>query len=234
MERKNTILLTVIAVATLLVAVVGATFAYFASAPTTGDGLEFTATTQPASAAFTANAGTLSLEITADEMLRAQAGDGVVADSATTSTDGNDLVVDFKSAANGTEMSCTYDIVYTWTSEGEHIYSAHTQGVTGNEFTIQATVAHTGAGAQNAKTAEGNNVIKTEKDWTDLSWETDEETDDRYTTIVTGASIFSSSAETSTVSTWTFTTKFYNRNADQTGLAAKNFAGVFTVDNVIC
>ena len=29
MERKNTILLTVIAIATLLVAVVGATFAYF-------------------------------------------------------------------------------------------------------------------------------------------------------------------------------------------------------------
>lgn len=38
MEKKNTILLTVIAVATLLVAVVGATFAYFtATASTTGD-----------------------------------------------------------------------------------------------------------------------------------------------------------------------------------------------------
>lgn len=39
MEKKNTILLTVIAVATLLVAVVGATFAYFtATAGTSGDG----------------------------------------------------------------------------------------------------------------------------------------------------------------------------------------------------
>lgn len=39
MEKKNTILLTVIAVATLLVAVVGATFAYFtATTSTTGDG----------------------------------------------------------------------------------------------------------------------------------------------------------------------------------------------------
>lgn len=38
MEKKNTILLTVIAIATLLVAVVGATFAYFtASITTTGD-----------------------------------------------------------------------------------------------------------------------------------------------------------------------------------------------------
>lgn len=39
MEKKNTILLTVIAVATLLVAVVGATFAYFtATATNDGDG----------------------------------------------------------------------------------------------------------------------------------------------------------------------------------------------------
>ena len=39
MEKKNTILLTVIAVATLLVAVVGATFAYFtATTGTSGDG----------------------------------------------------------------------------------------------------------------------------------------------------------------------------------------------------
>ena len=37
MEKKNTILLTVIAVATLLVAVVGATFAYFTATSTTGE-----------------------------------------------------------------------------------------------------------------------------------------------------------------------------------------------------
>ena len=46
MEKKNTILLTVIAVATLLVAVVGATFAYFtASSSVTGDGNEGTVNT---------------------------------------------------------------------------------------------------------------------------------------------------------------------------------------------
>ncbi len=43
MERKNTVLLTVIAVATLLVAVVGATFAYFtATNSSTGNGEEAT------------------------------------------------------------------------------------------------------------------------------------------------------------------------------------------------
>ncbi len=46
MEKKNTILLTVIAVATLLVAVVGATFAYFTAAGSgTGTGTASTGTT---------------------------------------------------------------------------------------------------------------------------------------------------------------------------------------------
>lgn len=44
MEKKNTILLTVIAVATLLVAVVGATFAYFTATTQTGTGAGTTAT----------------------------------------------------------------------------------------------------------------------------------------------------------------------------------------------
>lgn len=47
MEKKNTILLTVIAVATLLVAVVGATFAYFTATTQTGTGAGTTATDTP-------------------------------------------------------------------------------------------------------------------------------------------------------------------------------------------
>lgn len=51
MEKKNTILLTVIAVATLLVAVVGATFAYFTATNTTaGDSDTATVTTETVSA----------------------------------------------------------------------------------------------------------------------------------------------------------------------------------------
>ena len=45
MEKKNTILLTVIAIATLLVAVVGATFAYFTASVSTNEGNGGTGTT---------------------------------------------------------------------------------------------------------------------------------------------------------------------------------------------
>ena len=44
-NKKNTILLTVIAVATLLVAVVGATFAYFTAQGGTGTSANVTVTT---------------------------------------------------------------------------------------------------------------------------------------------------------------------------------------------
>lgn len=54
MEKKNMVLLTVIAVATLLVAVVGATFAYFTATSSTTDGNEAT------TSATTAQLATLS------------------------------------------------------------------------------------------------------------------------------------------------------------------------------
>ena len=54
MEKKNTILLTVIAVATLLVAVVGATFAYFTASTSTGDGTGSAATGTPTTLGSTA------------------------------------------------------------------------------------------------------------------------------------------------------------------------------------
>lgn len=57
MEKKNTVLLTVIAVATLLVAVVGATFAYFTATANTDNGTSGTVNTT------TANVAGATLEI---------------------------------------------------------------------------------------------------------------------------------------------------------------------------
>ena len=54
MERKNTILLTVIAVATLLVAVVGATFAFFAVQADSNAKVEIETTTAKAADSFVA------------------------------------------------------------------------------------------------------------------------------------------------------------------------------------
>lgn len=60
MEKKNTVLLTVIAVATLLVAVVGATFAYFTATSTAGGAGETTTTTTGKVAGATLTLGTVA------------------------------------------------------------------------------------------------------------------------------------------------------------------------------
>ena len=109
MDKKNTMLLTVIAVATLLVAVVGATFAYFAGTQELGAGLNITATTEPASSSFIASSDDpIELDITADLMLSAAGRN----DGSPVDTDTGKLTVSFASASEGTPMYCTYDIVY--------------------------------------------------------------------------------------------------------------------------
>ena len=231
MEKRNTLLLTVIAVATLLVAVVGATFAYFAGSQELGTGLNLTATTQPSSSSFIASSeDPIELSITADKMLAAQVdteGPQLVDE------DTGNLKVSFASANDGTEMSCTYDIVYKWTVDSGNpksmAYTTHSAGAEGmNEFTVSYVVehsetAHTNEGSTVAikKTAEG------ETDFADISGIATE------ATIVKGATIWSNS-KTATTSNYTFTAKFYNLNVSQNGLSDKVFTGNFAVKNVIC
>ena len=77
MERKNTLLLTVIAIATLLVAVVGATFAYFATQVSTeNNGLNVVANTEAATAIFLASGEDLSIDIYGVNMQRSQTQSG--------------------------------------------------------------------------------------------------------------------------------------------------------------
>ncbi len=78
MDKKNTMLLTVIAVATLLVAVVGATFAYFAVS-VTGDGSTSTNVTgstseAPGTVTFATTASDLYLKLSAADMSKTAAG----------------------------------------------------------------------------------------------------------------------------------------------------------------
>lgn len=77
MDKKNTMLLTVIAVATLLVAVVGATFAYFAISGTADNAnTTITGTTAEFTAGAIALTGTesLQLNLTAEDMSKANIG----------------------------------------------------------------------------------------------------------------------------------------------------------------
>lgn len=118
MERKNTILLTVIAVATLLVAVVGATFAYFTATTTTSGSAGEGTTGQTAAKAegATLDLGTAGVE----RQLDYPGGFAYVGASATATKtnadDTNDYDLTFKvnyTISNQTKTELTYTLYKT-------------------------------------------------------------------------------------------------------------------------
>lgn len=128
MEKKNTMLLTVIAVATLLVAVVGATFAYF-SVQTASDGLTKASVTGKASATGTLTATTkttaLNLALSGVEMDETKKGtiyygttaalkDGVAYNTDLTEYD----LATFTLSGGETNYNCTYKYNVTFTFTG--------------------------------------------------------------------------------------------------------------------
>ncbi len=211
MKRNNIILLT-IAIITLLVTIIGATYAYFATGNMNITNVANANTvTERNNMVFDTLGGGMQLNITAANMVEAKQGNVAVENNTT-------LTVNF-TANTDYSMVCTYDIIYEWTSSDK--YTVHTSGVTGNEFTIQGTLAN------NAHVSQGTNSISSETDLSTLTY------DNYSAVVVTGAQIDGTGSSTSTA-VWTLTSKFYNVNADQSTLSGKTYAGRFKVANVSC
>lgn len=131
MEKRNTLLLTVVAIATLLVAVVGATFAYFAASTETDNTLGVTANTMGGSTFVATPGSPIALDITADVMQQSNTNNTTAAKSANST-----LEVKLASPANDTTVSCTYDIVYYDT--GDTFTTVKPEGYA-HEFTLSGT-----------------------------------------------------------------------------------------------
>lgn len=117
MDKKNTMLLTVIAVATLLVAVVGATFAYF-SVTATNNATNTTVTGSAESMGaitLTTNTSALKLNLDATQMAQAKNGTSYYATvDGTASTTANSFDLATASVADGdTKYDCEYSYKVT-------------------------------------------------------------------------------------------------------------------------
>lgn len=213
MEKKNTVLLTVIAIATLLVAVVGATFAYF-SVNMTNNNADVTvkATTAKASDVFTSTGdGTLSLDITNAVMQEADAGDDVLADS-----DSGELTVSLNAGSGN--ASCDYEL---WLKPDTATASAPYTKTAAAGSLLEFTVAGTDDTTPTAQTfAEVNIPNSLAATGVKLGSYTIADTYD------TGL--------TATTQTWTLSAKFYNLNVDQNLLTDHTFTYSVTVENVVC
>lgn len=223
MEKKNTLLLTVIAVATLLVAVVGATFAYFGSFTTTVDNKAgVNVTTEAAkSSAFLTEAAQLKLNVAGAEMLK---GDGAATSVGTYEGDKATLTVKLNATDKATKTTCTYDIYYKY-DDNSAVYGMAptpvTTGTEGKEFTYTLTPS-TGI------TVETAYVATEEKDFSVFKDATAE-------VKVASGTIEVSNGDAS--QTLDVNVKFYNfPTVDQTALAEKSFAGKFYVkqESVVC
>lgn len=223
MEKKNTLLLTVIAVATLLVAVVGATFAYFGSFTTTVDNKAgVNVTTEAAkSSAFLTEAAQLKLNVAGAEMLK---GDGAASSVGTYDGDKATLTVKLNATDSKTKTTCTYDIYYKY-DDTSAVYGATdtpvTTGTEGKEFTYTLTPS-TGI------TVETAYVATAEKDFSVFKDATAE------VKVASGTIEVSAGDATQTLDV---NVKFYNfPTIDQTALSDKSFAGKFYVkqESVVC
>ncbi len=140
MEKRNTLLLTIIAIATLLVAVVGATFAYFASTTDTNSGkVNLNVETANKTATFTAvGGGDMNINVTADLMQESNAGDGGAQQTANGTLDANltansNINVSLNSPTEGQLVTCSYDLVFEWANDSKSNYK-NGEGSDGNSY----------------------------------------------------------------------------------------------------
>ena len=231
MEKKNTVLLTVIAVATLLVAVIGATFAYFTATGSINAQSKVDVTTSTVDS-VSGGATSCTLAVTGSDM-RQQ--DGTPDGNAKAQTSDCTLTINGnKDAGNTQATKCTYDIVYTPTAEGTEAtggktYStiprsaANTENKKELSIAGKAAVAALGEGV----TLEGDDVVLENNTYA----ETDMYTLNSQKTIVEKATY---TFKKSSSVTWTFTIKMYNYDFDQNDFANKTFGGTLAIENISC
>ena len=209
--RNSTAMLTVIAIATLLVAVVGATFAYFSTTTTNTGNVTVQAETKAADVFSATGTATVSLTVTAAQMQQTAGKDDHTVIANSSDANGN-LTVSLKAGSGS--ATCTYDVIYTPTAA----------------FTTSAEVT-----AKEALTNKKEFVIFGNSSINDNDFSDIDVAGNSAVTLKTGASITDSGADTTaTEETWLFTAKFYNLGTNQSDNADKNFGGNITIANVSC
>ena len=149
MERKNTMLLTVIAVATLLVAVVGATFAYYSVQTGANNSTHAinTTTGKAATVTYSANTTQLYLNVTAAQMAPANVNTVYYAQTSNTDAVASATVVDYEfgkfevTGAGANDIhECTFDWSLTTSGTLKQLTST-----TNGRITISLPSSNTGA-----------------------------------------------------------------------------------------
>lgn len=220
--RNNTAMLTVIAIATLLVAVVGATFAYFSTTETNNTDVQVTATTKGADTFSASTSGSIELNVTAATM-QEEAGSNTYQAYGARDTDST-LTVSL--TANSGTATCQYDVVYIPTTAYTAVQSELVEfGISGvakinNVETANSFTNVSAAGSGQTLTGTSNPVL------TGIYLKQNASISD---------SAEGSGTQNATVESWTFEGDYYNlETVDQSAKAGTSFGGDIKVVNVRC
>lgn len=219
MEKKNMVLLTVIAVATLLVAVVGATFAFYTAQQKNTTETMFEVNTATADVFTAIGSGTVSIDITSGDMQEIEGNNDYSVFQEKTTGPGDKIVISLN-AGSGT-ATCTYDLYYAAKDEISVFYPSQAaqagslleytvRGTNGTNTLAEVNLANIGVAAEGTK----GTKLNTES----------------FTITDKGGS----GNEEPTTVTWDLTTRFYNLAVDQTSVAGKSFGGVVQVGEATC
>lgn len=217
MDKKSTVLLTVIAVATLLVAVVGSTFAFFAIQETNTADVKVETSTAKGSDIFSAtSAGELSLTVNNDDMLETNGGkEGAFVSD----TDANMTI---ELTAGTGKATCGYDII--WEDSSVEPYARSKYMVKEGETEVEKTVEgyeYTIQGSKGGDEIEEINV-------------SDITSNDKGQKVLGHFTIENTAGEAKTVQTWNYTVKFYNLAVNQGKQMGKTYVSNIKVANVSC
>ena len=197
-SKKRNLIILISIVLVLMITLIGFSFAYFAINNTVTNNLNTNVNIAGGNLVnFTVTgSGNLNVNVSGANMLN-----GTINSVAGTNT--TTLTVSLQSDDN---ITCTYDIVWSWNS-GYNSYTKTTYS--GNEFTVSGT----------------SNQSQT------LS----EVQLPNYSTSTTTLGSYSITANNTTTSqVWTFTGNFYNINANQDNHAGHTYSGKIAIANSTC
>ena len=166
MERKNTMLLTVIAVATLLVAVVGATFAYYSvqSGVNNSTTAINTTTGKAATVTYTSNTTQLYLNVTAAQMAPANVNTVYYAQTSNTDAVASATTIDYefgKFEVTGAGASDIHECTFDWSLTTSGTLKNLADNTTNGRITISLGSSDTGEITSTTGTLVGTHAFST-------------------------------------------------------------------------
>ena len=230
-HSKNAKVYLAITIGLFLVAVVGATYAFFATTQDTQSRLNVYVSTNAESYALTGTTnGSIEINVNSTVMMESKvSGEAIASDTA-------DLDVHLVSPADGIKTTCTYDIIWIWESTETYttpdgylgdVYKNADGEICGefNESTCNGELV--GSYPHEFSIAVSNGV----REETDIS---QLEKNGNKVTVAEGVEISTTDASVGTDTKYTMQMAIYNIPYDQTNIKAKNFKGHFAIENVNC